>query len=274
MSANGPGILQHDLARDILAAFFERFNRGEEAQAVATALQDEFTYSALDVVEKEVFCTAIIESLWQVGTSHEVYEQLLTTLNDIDAMRAYWGDALPKRVLAVRRLMIKVRTPKSKPRKPKAIRKERARLFQQGDYVLYHRSNGRFVALIFWQSENCFGIQYYFAVPNLSRVSDPQLIEKFLRPDTLVTEGELEAFFTTKKRFRITTVKEKLVRSHRQLFTTFKQGEFPPDGWAAYGGSSHGATTIEQFERFLNDSGSRSLTEQEVIVTQLTGTDR
>ncbi len=264
MAADGPGILQHDLAMDVVDAFFERFNKNDPAQSIAAALIEELGYPMLDVVEKEVFCTALIECLWQLGAPFAEYEQLLGSLNDPSAMQAYWGDTLSKRILAVKRLLTKVRTPKPKPRKPKRIPKNRATAFRQGDYVLYGRSNGRFVPMIFWQSENCFGIEYYFALPNLSRVTDDLLIDRFLRPGTSVTERELATFFTDKRRFRIASIKEKLVKSNQQQFTRFKNNAFPPSGWEPYGGGSLAAGTIEEFERLLNGNGSRSLTDEEL----------
>ena len=264
MAADGPGILQHDLAMDIVDAFFERFNANESPHLIAFVLDEEFGYAALDAVEQEVFCVALIDCLWQVGAPTTGFEQRLDSLNETEAMSEYWGDIRPQRIRAVKRLLNKIRSKKLKPRTPKKLRKTGKPVFQPGDFVLYRRSNGRSVPLIFWDSENCQGIQYYFALPNLSRVSNPKLIERFLRRDDSLNEKDFALFFTDKKRFRIASVKEKLIRSNQMQFYRFGNNPFPPSFWQPYGHGSLAAETIVEFEQMLNGNGSRPLTDEEL----------
>jgi hypothetical protein len=264
MAADGPGILQHDLAMDIVDAFFERFNAHESPNSIALVLDEEFGYSALDAVEQEVFCGAVIDCLWQVGAATTDFEHRLHSLRETEAMSEYWGDMRPQRIRAVKRLLNKVRSKKSKPRTPRQIGKTRKPVFQPGDLVLYRRANGRSVPLIFWAAENCLGMQYYFALPNLSRVSNAKLIERFLRRDDSFSEQDLALFFTDKKRFRIASVKEKLIRSKELQFSRIGNNPFPPSSWQPYGGGSLAAETIVEFEQMLNGNGSRPLTDEEL----------
>jgi len=262
MGAEGTGILQHDLAMDVVDLFFEQFDRNVPSIDIAESLELQLGYADLDDAEKQVLCGAMIECLWRIGVPTNDYEQKLRGLDGRDAIRQYWGDGLARRTSAIRRLLQKVQVPKSKPRKPKIPGKTGKPAFSPGDYVAYERNNGRYVPIILWGTENAFGMEYYFALPNLSRVSDQSVIDRFLGLDASLTGSELAMFFNTNRRFRIVGVKARLVAANASRFRRFGNKPFPPPGWTRTGASS--AESMDAFERQINGNGSRSLSESEL----------
>jgi hypothetical protein len=265
MGAEGVGILQHDLALDVVDLFYEHFDGRTPCMEIPQSLRLQIGFDDLDDAEKEVFCSALIECLWQVGAETSQYEQLVSTLDNCEGVLQYWGSSYSRRRAAVQKLLRKVQVPKAKPRKPKAPRKPREPLFSPGDYIAYKRSNGRYVAMILWAMENCFGMEYYFALPNLSRVSDHSAVDRFLSLDSSLTESELAGFFTQKRRFRFVAIKEKVLKANSTRFHCFGNKPFPPSGWLGTGGGNS-ALDMDMFECLVNGNGSRSLSDAELSI--------
>jgi len=263
MAADGPGIFQHDLAAEVRDTFFEYFDQGQDANQIKKQIGDEFGWESLDGVEQDVFCAAMIHCLWEIGATHSEFIDQLLGIENQSELEQYWGEDLSRRRAAVARLIKKVGSPKAKPRKSKCAQPKIKSLFLPGDCLLYQRTNGRYVPLLFWDVERCYGVQYLFAVPNLSRVEDRDMIKRYLsRPESL-SEAELSQFFTSKKRFKTIAVKDKVMKAHRASFVRFAQRSFPPADWR---NSMIGnpAETLDSFEQLLNGSGSRSVSQLEI----------
>jgi hypothetical protein len=263
MGAEGTGIFQHDLSAEVRDTFFEYFDKGMDLNQIKQQIGDEFGYESLDGVEKEVYCGAMIHCLWEIGVpSTEFIEQLLGLENQSE-LEQYWGDDLPRRRAAVARLIKKVGLPKAKPRKSKGAQQKIKSLFLPGDCLLYQRTNGKYVPLLFWDVERCFGVHYLFAVPNLSRVEDPDMIKRFLSHPHTLSEAALTHFFSSKQRFKSVAVKDKIMKLHRASFVRFAQRSFPPSNWKNTMIGSP-AETLDSFEQLLNGSGSRSVSQLEI----------
>ncbi len=175
----------------------------------------------------------------------------------------YWGEGLPRRRASVARLLKRVSKPKAKPRIPKGARPKLKPLFLPGDCLLYQRTNGRFVPLVFWDVDECPGAEHLFAIPNLSRVEYPALIKRFLSHPNTLSEAELAHFFNSKNRFKTIAVRAKLIKANRERFICFAQRSFPPSAWRnSIVGNS--AETLACFEQLLNGTGSRSVSQMEI----------
>ncbi|MCY2977118.1 MAG: hypothetical protein NTU79_00400 [Planctomycetota bacterium] len=216
-----------------------------------------------DVSEAVKWIDLMIHCLWEIGATHSEFIEQLLGLDNQSKLEHYWGDGLSRRRATVARLLKKVSTPKAKPRNAKGARPKITPLFLPGDCLLYQRTNGRYVPLLFWDVERCNGVHYLLAVPHLSRVEDPELIKRyFSRPETL-SDVELSQFFTSKKRFKTIAVKDKVMKAHRASFFRYAQRSFPPSDWK---NSMIGnpAETLDSFEQLLNGSGSRSVSQLEI----------
>jgi hypothetical protein len=263
MAADGPGIFQHDLAAEVRDAFLEYFDQGQDANQIKKQIGDEFGWESLDGVEQDVFCAAMIHCLWEIGATHSEFIDQLLGLENQSELEQYWGEALSRRRAAVARLIKKVGSPKGKPRKSKCAEPKIKSLFLPGDCLLYQRTNEKYVPLLFWDVENCYGVHYLFAVPNLSQVEDPDMIKRFLSHPVTLSEAELTHFFSSKQRFKTVAVKDKVMKLHRASFVHFAQRSFPPSNWknSLIGNP---AETLESFEQLLNGCGSRSLSQLEI----------
>lgn len=265
MGAEGVGILQHDLAMDVVDLFYEQFDRGVLCVDIPQSLILQVGYAGLDDAEKEVFCCALIECLWQVGAHTSQYEQQLRTLDSSEGVIQHWGSLYSRRRTAVHKLLRKVQLSKANPRKAKAPTKPGKRVFSPGDYVAYKRLNGLFVPMILWDFKNCFGMEYYFALPNLSRVSEQSTVNRFLSLDISLTESELAGFFSQKRRFRFVAIKEQVVKANLSRFHCFGHKPFPPSGWLGTGGGNS-AQDMDMFERLVNGNGSRPMSGAELAL--------
>ncbi|MFN9417152.1 MAG: hypothetical protein ACK578_06600, partial [Pirellula sp.] len=263
MGAEGTGIFQHDLSAEVRDTFFEYFDKGMDLNQIKQQIGDEFGYESLDGVEKEVYCGAMIHCLWEIGAPNTEFIDQLIGLENQSELEQYWGDDLPRRRAAVTRLLKKVGTPKGKPKKAKGAQPDIKLLFSPGDCVLYQRTNGRYVPLVFWDVERLSGLEYLFAVPNLSRVEDPDVIKRFLSHPDQLTKEEFAQLLSSKQRFKTIAVKNKVMKSFRERFIRFARIDFPPSDWR---NSTIGnlAETLECFEQLLNGSGSRSLSQLEI----------
>jgi hypothetical protein len=263
MGAEGTGIFQHDLSAEVRDTFFEYFDKGMDVNQIKQQIGDEFGCESLDGVEKEVYCSAMIHCLWEIGAPNSEFIDQLMGLENQSELEQYWGDGLPRRRAAVTRLLKKVGTPKAKPKKAKGAQPDIKPLLWPGDCVLYQRTNGKFVPLVFWDVERCFGVYYLFAFPNLSRVEDPDVIKRFLSHPDQLTKAEFAHLFCSKQRFKTIAVKNKVMKSYRERFIRFAQISFPPSDWR---NSTIGnpAESMENFEQLLNGSGSRSFSQLEI----------
>ena len=263
MGAEGTGIFQHDLSAEVRDTFFEYFDKGMDLNQIKQQIGDEFGYESLDGVEKEVYCGAMIHCLWEIGAPNTEFIDQLIGLENQSELEQYWGDDLPRRRAAVTRLLKQVGTPKRKPKKAKGAQPDIKLLFSPGDCVLYQRTNGRYVPLVFWDVERLSGLEYLFAVPNLSRVEDPDVIKRFLSHPDQLTKEEFAQLLSSKQRFKTIAVKNKVMKSFRERFIRFARIDFPPSDWR---NSTIGnlAETLECFEQLLNGSGSRSLSQLEI----------
>jgi len=263
MGAEGTGIFQHDLSAEVRDTFFEYFDKGMDLNQIKQQIGDEFGYESLDSVEKEVYCGAMIHCLWEIGATNSEFIEQLMVLENQSELEQYWGDDLPRRRAAITRLLKKVGTPKVKPKKAKGAQPEIKLLFSPGDCVLYQRTNGRYVPLVFWDVERLSGLEYLFAFPNLSRVEDPDVIKRFLSHPDQLTKEEFAQLLSSKQRFKTIAVKIKVMNSFRERFIRFARMDFPPSDWR---NSTIGnrAETLDCFEQLLNGSGSRSLSQLEI----------
>jgi len=263
MGAEGTGIFQHDLSAEVRDTFFEYFDKGMDLNQIKQQIGDEFGYESLDSVEKEVYCGAMIHCLWEIGATNSEFIEQLMVLENQSELEQYWGDDLPRRRAAITRLLKKVGTPKVKPKKAKGAQPEIKLLFSPGDCVLYQRTNGKYVPLVFWDVERWSGLEYLFAVPNLSRVEDPDVIKRFLSHPDQLTKEEFAQLLSSKQRFKTIAVKNKVMKSFRERFMRFARIDFPPSDWR---NSTIGnlAETLECFEQLLNGCGSRSLSQLEI----------
>jgi hypothetical protein len=89
MGAEGVGILQHDLALDVVDLFYEHFDVRTPCMEIPQSLRLQIGFDDLDDAEKEVFCCALIECLWQVGADTSQYEQLVGTLDNCEGVLQY-----------------------------------------------------------------------------------------------------------------------------------------------------------------------------------------
>ena len=263
MGDEGTGIFQHDLSAEVRDTFYEYFDKGMDLNQIKQQIGDEFGYESLDGVEKEVYCGAMIHCLWEIGAPNTDFIDQLIGLENQSELEQYWGDDLPRRHAAVTRLLKQVGTPKRKPKKAKGAQPDIKLLFSPGDCVLYQRTNGRYVPLVFWDVERLSGLEYLFAFPNLSRVEDPDVIKRFLSHPDQLTKEEFAQLLSSKQRFKTISVKNKVMKSFRERFMRFARIDFPPSDWR---NSTIGnrAETLDCFEQLLNGSGSRSLSQLEI----------
>ena len=260
MAADGVGILQHDLAMDVFDGFFESFDNLITPTKIVADLTERFAFDNLDDCEKEVFLTAVIECLWRVGESTVTYEAAVSALQGNQDSKVYWGDLAQKRSRAVQSLLRKVKTRKSKPRTPRATPKSRKPILRVGDFVLYRRTNGKFVVTILWFIE---GSTYYFGLPKITKDMEPALTAKLLSCTDCFTESDFKAYFPKRNTVRLAAIQQKIVRANKERFRVIRNQALPNSGWS-FVGNSLTAENLVEFENQLNGNGSRSFSGPEV----------
>ncbi len=267
MGAEGPGILQHDLAQDVVDLFFEQFDRQTPPAQIAADLQDQLGFAELDDAEKEVFAAGMLECFWQTGTPTAEYEQLLRGLREAEGVRDYWGDHLPQRRRAIDRLLIKLQTPKAKPRRPKVVRASSARkppkrLFEIGDYVAYQRNNGSYVPLILTDCAQLVGLCYFFAMPHLPNPVDEDVLRRFVQTQAALSDEEFLLFVRGQKKcLRGAALAAKHLKQNLPRFLRF--GNRPLKLNPEQLGGISLAYSFEDFESKVIGNGSRPFTDAE-----------
>lgn len=262
MAIDGTKILDSDFAWDLYDDFFERFDAGAAASVIQTELTDEYEGEIQSELDREIFLTTLAECLWQVGRNVEDLSEEVQAILDAETTTALWDDLWPERKAQLRRFVTKLKKPKKTPVKPKKRRLPKNVLFEEGDYLVFTKQNGKKIPLIIWSLERRVGLGYVFVFPNLTRTDDAELIWNFLDTKSRLSNEELAVFFRESKRTKCVTVDHSVCKANRDRFEKFGSRPFDFRVWQ---GNSFGyCPTFECFEKYANEGGSRGLTQEEL----------
>jgi hypothetical protein len=262
MAIDGTKIIDSDLAWDIYDDFFERFDAGTDPALIKAELSEEYEGEILRNVDREIFLTTLVECLWSVGTSADDLSAEIQPIIDSEETAEFWEDLYPARKRVLKRFVAKLRKPKKTPIKPSKRRIPKIHLFQEGDYLVFTKRNGKPVPAIIWCVETRGGLSYVFVFPNLTRTEDAQLIQKLLDTNLPIADEELATFFSKSKRTKCVEVAHQAIKTQKSRFYKFG---FRPFDHRIWQGSSFGfCETFECLEKYADQAGSRALLPQEL----------
>ena len=264
MAAEGTGIMDHDLACDVHDNFFTLFDSGTEPTTIEHTLLTQYEGEILSDGDREVFLAALIECLWSVGHPVEGLKDRLATMVATDAGASYWGSLYPVRRRALNRLLGKVTTPKPTPITRKKTRVPKKRLFEEGDYLAFTKTNGRVVPVIVWIVESRHPLRYDFVFPNLARPASPELVRRFFDGKVDLTDDELGVFLGKGRRPKVVTLEHTAARPHIGRFHRFARRPFRFPAWQC--GTCGYCVTFADFERSVDEGGSRAMTPEELTM--------
>jgi hypothetical protein len=256
MAADGVGILENDLALDVHDEFFARFDAKEEPDAIVAVLGEMELFSD---GEREIHAAALAECLWSIGHPVEELRARLKQMIDGESGAAYWGELYPARKTALLRLLKKLARPTTKPAARKTRRSPKRRLFEEGDYLVFTKKNGRPIVAIVWIVEPRPPLRYDFVFPNLFRSPDTA---KLLDTSAEITDLELGVFLGRGLRPKVTTIEHSVVKTHMPRFRRFGNRPFRFPTWQV--GTCGYCVTFADFEKAADESGSRPLNAEEL----------
>lgn len=260
MAVDGPGVLDSDLAADVHDAFFERYDAGADPTEVGEQLRATYARECLEDSEREIFLAALADCLWNVGAPVEELRGPIERL--LAANAAFWGDLYPRRRAAISRLLTRLDTPKRTPLPRKKARLPRKLPFEEGDYLVFTKKNGKAVLVAVWAIEKRGQLRYDLVFPNLSRPAESGLVERLLsRPDSL-SDDELATFFSRTRRARVTTIDHRDLKDHADRFRRVGNRPFAFPAWQ--GSSFSSCVTFADLERAADEAGSRALSAAEL----------
>ncbi len=271
MGIDGTKIIDSDFAWDIHDDFFERFDRGTDPQIIKTELIEEYEGEILSLGDREIFLAALAECLWSVGQTVEDLSAQIRAMIELDSTAEFWGELYLKRKPILKRFVAKLRKPKKTPLVPKKKRNPKRRIFEEGDYLVFTKRNGKRVPAIIWCVDLIDGLWYVFVFPNLTRTNDSGLILKFLDTTQPISNQELATFFTKRHRARCVAVAHQAVKEEKARFHKFGSRPFDFRIWE---GSSFGScSTFACLETYADEGGSRAFSPSELAILGLSSAD-
>src|SRR5262249_28402731 len=157
------------------------------------------------------------------------------------------ADLYASRQKAIRALLRKLQQPKASPLRPSPGRCPSRIPLTDGDYLLFQKSNGKYVIAIVASVETRPKLHYDFVFPNLSRSADFLVTKKLLDTTVEISDDELDLFFHKNKTFRITSFDHSAVKHELHRLKRFGNRKFNWSVWrcsvAGYG------ITFEDFLR-------------------------
>jgi len=261
MAIDGVKIVDSDFAWDIFDDFFERFDAGALPAALRRELTEEYEGEILSRLDREIFLTTLAECLWRVGEPVVELSDQIQDMLDREATAVEWEDLYPERKKVLKRFLTRLNKLKTKPVERKKNRSPKKLLFEEGDYLVFTKQNGKQVPVIMWGLERRGGLTYLFVCPNLSKTEDAALIRKLLDTSHPLTDLELTTFFHRDKHAKNTGIEHKTLKPNVERFRKFGNRKFSDD-W--YGSPSMTAFDFDMFEKCINEGGSRALTPAEL----------
>lgn len=260
MAADGPGVLESDLALDLHDAFFELYDGGAEPDASGAVLLAQ--HAGADRCEGEIALAALLQCLWEVGADARELRARLEAILAAGVSEDYWGPLRAGRERALRRLLAKTATPKAIPAPRKKGRSPKKVAFEAGDYLAFTKANGRVVPVIVWLVERRSPLRYDFVFPNLGRSADPALLARLLDTRQEAGDDELAVFLSPARRPRVFTLEHTAIKPHLSRFRVFGSRPFAFPAWQC--GTSGYGVTFADFERRADEAGCRAFTPAEL----------
>lgn len=123
MGTWGQGILDDDLAGDVYSSYLQRFDAGEAREAIATAMQVEYSDEIADSDDGPIFWFALAKAVWDTGTLDANLRTRVQELIRSGAGLERWADQGPgelaKRKKALEAFATRLAADNPKPRKGK-----------------------------------------------------------------------------------------------------------------------------------------------------------
>lgn len=262
MAANGPGVLENDLALDVHDAFFEQFDGGSDPGTTRDHLLHAHEGEAQGDAEREIVLAALLQCLWDVGHPVDDLRGQLQEIVVTGVSAAHWGHLTAERTRTLRRLLAKTATPKKAPTPRRKARLPKKLAFEAGDYLAFTKASGRVVPVIVWLVERRAPLRYDFVFPNLGRSADPALLARLLDTREPVSDEELAAFLSPGRRPRVFSLEHTTIKPHLGRFRTFGNRPFSFPAWQC-GACGYGVTFAD-FERRADEGGCRAMTPSEI----------
>lgn len=262
MGIDGTKIVDSDFAWDIYDEFFELFDAGMSPPLIEARLTETYRGEILSELDREIFLSTLSECLWRVGHPTESHSEQLKAMIDAESTAALWEDLYPERKRVLKRFVAKLGKPRKTPLRPQKQRRPQRLLFEEGDYLVFCKKNGKKIPTIIWGIETRGGVCYVFVFPNLTRTNDINLIERFLDTTRPISNDDLAVFFSKNKRFKCVAVDHKACKPQKDRFRKFGARPFDDRIWQ--GSSFASCSTFECFEQYANEGGSRSLSPDEL----------
>jgi len=266
MSFSGLKILENDFACDIHDDFFQRYDAGQKLETLAEAITADYEAEILSPIDREVFLTAVAECLWSVGQPVDSLRRQIIELLESDTTANFWSEQYAARKKILLTFVRKLSKPKAKPVAPRKVRAPKRLPFAEGDYLLFEKQNKKRVVVIVAAVETRGKLRYDFAIPNLSRSTDTALTGKLVCTPAAISDEELATFFPKSRRFRMSTFEHSTIKGHLGRFQKIGNRPFNWSVWQ-YGACGYGVT-FDDFERLVNESGTRGLTPEELQLAE------
>lgn len=264
MSFDSVKILDNDFASDICTDFFERFDSGQSPQIIQDHLMEEYGREVLEELDREVLLTALADCAWQVGLPVDDLRRQIESHFATESTSGFWSELYAARKREITAFLRKLQKPKTSPDKPRKNRLPKRIPFDEGDYLLFQRKNGKQVLVVVASVETKGKLKYVFVFPNLSRSSDFELTKRLLDTTQAVSDDELGVFFGKNHRFRVCIFDHVTIKDHLQRLPKFGNRKFNWSIWQC-GACGYGVTFAD-FERCIDDSGSRGLMPEELLL--------
>ncbi len=158
MGTWGTGVIQDDIAADILSDFFDLYNEDVELSEIRDKLEKSNKEMIEDANQGYLFWLALAKAQWDVGGLDDDIlahvEQIINSGTDSKAWKILGGteNDIINRNVSLKNFLEKIRTPKEKPRTRKRKRLVSS-IFETGDVLVFKMNSGNFGAGVVLSSE-------------------------------------------------------------------------------------------------------------------------
>lgn len=140
MAADGPGILESDLAHDVYNEILDLYDAGVEVPEIRDRLSSDYENDDLDDMEMEIYLAAAARALWEIGHLDEELGLRLARLVQSGKSIAIWERAADpafaqERKAVLARFLRQISGPRKTPRGRKKYARVKTKLFALGDCV-------------------------------------------------------------------------------------------------------------------------------------------